>query len=78
MVHALSPKRRRHTGRRGGQPLMPHERDEVAQGSTTPTPPPEAHRAFQDARRGLVDTDKGPVLDHTYRKLRTTGGSSGN
>lgn len=77
MVHALSPKRRRHTGRRGGQPLMPNERDQVVQGSTSPTPPPEVKRAYQDIRRGLVDTDKGPVLDHTYRKLRT-GGSSGN
>jgi hypothetical protein len=32
-----------------------------------------AQAAREDVERGLVDTDKGPVLDETYDKVR--GGS---
>ena len=28
------------------------------------------HRALEDVERGVVDTDKGPVLDHVYDKVR--------
>jgi hypothetical protein len=53
-------------------PRMPHERDESA-GSQAPAEP-SARRvgqvAHDDLERGLVDTDKGPVLDKTYDKVR--------
>jgi hypothetical protein len=51
---------------------MPHERDESA--DSQPAEEPSAKRmgavAHDDMERGLVDTDKGPVLDETYDKVR--------
>lgn len=50
----------------------PHERDESADGQASGEP--SAQRigiiAHGDVERGLVDTDKGPVLEKTYDKLR--------
>ena len=51
---------------------MPHERDESAgsQSADEPSARRMGHIAHDDLERGLVDTDKGPVLDETYDKLR--------
>ncbi|MDN3920668.1 hypothetical protein [Roseateles violae] len=53
-------------------PRMPHERDESAdtaqQAPAAPTP--QMRRGYADASSGRVDTDKGPVLDRSYHKLR--------
>ncbi|MBG9389283.1 hypothetical protein [Caenimonas aquaedulcis] len=57
-------------------PKMPHERDESAgtQDGTQARDEPSAARvggaAHEDIERGQVDTDKGPVLDRTYDKVR--------
>jgi hypothetical protein len=53
-------------------PRMPHERDESAdsQASSEPSSQRMAQAAREDIERGVVDTDKGPVLDETYEKLR--------
>src|SRR3569832_481547 len=58
-------------------PRMPHERDESSdsqeKGEAVDRGIGEVAR--KDVERGLVDTDKGPVLDDTYDRLR---GSSPN
>jgi hypothetical protein len=53
-------------------PRMPHERDESAdsQAASEPSGPRMAEAAREDIERGVVDTDKGPVLEETYDKLR--------
>ena len=53
-------------------PRLPHERDESAdsQAPSEPSGPRMAEAAREDIERGLVDTDKGPVLDQTYDKVR--------
>jgi hypothetical protein len=53
-------------------PRMPHERDESAdsQVASEPSQPRMARAGQEDIERGLVDTDKGPVFDETYEKLR--------
>jgi hypothetical protein len=53
-------------------PRMPHERDESAdsQAASEPTGQRMANIAREDIERGVVDTDKGPVLDETYEKFR--------
>lgn len=53
-------------------PRAPHERDESAdsQGASEPTAARIAQAGREDIERGVVDTDKGPVLDETYEKLR--------
>jgi hypothetical protein len=53
-------------------PRMPHERDESAgsQGTDEPSTRRMGRIAHDDLERGLVDTDKGPVLNETYDKLR--------
>lgn len=50
----------------------PHERDESAdsQGGNEPSAQRTAELGRQDIERGVVDTDKGPVLHETYEKLR--------
>lgn len=64
-------------------PRLPHERDESAD-SQTSNPQPVIEQARQDVERGLVDTDRGPVLDQLYHdRVRdpgtgeTAGASSG-
>lgn len=59
-------------GDRERAPRLPHERDESAdsQAASEPSGPRMARAAREDIERGLVDTDKGPVLDETYEKLR--------
>jgi hypothetical protein len=50
-------------------PRLPHERDESSR-STTEETDPQVGRAYADVKRGLVDTDKGPVLERTYDRVR--------
>ena len=52
-------------------PRMPHERDESADSQRADEPSADrmGDIAHDDVARGLVDTDKGPVLDKTYDKL---------
>jgi hypothetical protein len=53
-------------------PRAPHERDESAdsQAGSEPSGRRMAQAAREDVERGVVDTDKGPVLDETYDKVR--------
>lgn len=53
-------------------PRMPHERDESAdsQQASDPSARSVGEIAREDIERGLVDTDKGPVLDETYDRVR--------
>jgi hypothetical protein len=53
-------------------PRMPHERDESADSQATAEPSNKRMGAIahDDLERGLVDTDKGPVLDQAYDKVR--------
>ena len=53
-------------------PRAPHERDESADSQTTSEPSARAvgKIAHDSVAEGQVDTDKGPVLDATYDKVR--------
>jgi hypothetical protein len=53
-------------------PRAPHERDESADSQIASEPSAQrmAQAAREDVERGVVDTDKGPVLDQTYDKVR--------
>jgi hypothetical protein len=53
-------------------PRQPHERDESADSQAADEPSGRAmgQIAHDDLAEGLVDTDKGPVLDATYDKVR--------
>jgi hypothetical protein len=53
-------------------PRMPHERDESAdsQQASDPSARSMGEMAREDIERGRVDTDKGPVLDETYERVR--------
>ena len=53
-------------------PRAPHERDESAdsQAASEPSGQRMAQAAQEDVERGVVDTDKGPVLDDAYDKVR--------
>jgi hypothetical protein len=57
------------SGRSGPQPPLPHERDQ-ALGSAGKTPRRSMKQAHDDLERGLPDTDKAPVMDETYRRLK--------
>ena len=56
------------------QPRMPHERDESvdSQEAGEPSGKRMGQIAHDDLERGLVDTDKGPVIDKAYEKTRKT------
>jgi hypothetical protein len=53
-------------------PRLPHERDESSDSQAAQEQSGEriGKQAREDIERGLVDTDKGPVLDETYEKMR--------
>jgi hypothetical protein len=53
-------------------PRAPHERDESAdsQGTSDPSARGVGEAAREDIERGVVDTDKGPVMDETYDRVR--------
>jgi hypothetical protein len=48
-------------------PRLPHERDESADEQQT-VPRKVIQQAAEDIERGLVDTDRGPVVDEVYEK----------
>lgn len=48
---------------------LPHETDQ-ALGSAGRTPRRSMKQAHDDLGRGLQDTDKSPVMDATYRRLK--------
>ncbi len=62
---APSPEKRRD----GASPSLPHERDESA-GVTGGVASEAIEQAHRDVQRGLQDTDRGPVADRAYRKLK--------
>lgn len=51
-------------------PRLPHERDESAdsQDLQQPDQQQKMQQAHDDVEQGLVDTDRGPVLDKVYRE----------
>jgi hypothetical protein len=49
-------------------PRLPHERDESTD-SQVGGPREVMEQAHRDVDRGLVDTDRGPVLDDAYQKV---------
>jgi hypothetical protein len=49
-------------------PKMPNERDESPDAGNEPRPIIE--QAHDDVVSGKQDTDRGPVMDRTYRKLK--------
>jgi hypothetical protein len=53
-------------------PRTPNERDESSdsQGAQESSGQRVGRQASEDVERGLVDTDKGPVLDQAYDKQR--------
>ena len=59
-------------GKQNQAPRTPNERDESAdsQAAHDPSAGRVGRQAQQDVERGLVDTDKGPVLDQVYDKVR--------
>lgn len=54
---------------RQDQPKMPHERDESVD-MTHGTPDKNVEQAYRDVKRGLQDTDRGPVADKAYQKQK--------
>lgn len=48
---------------------LPHERDESV-GMTDGIPSEPVRQAYRDLQRGLQDTDRGPVADRAYKKLK--------
>jgi hypothetical protein len=50
-------------------PKLPHERDESTD-DTANGPRKRIRQAHDDLSRGAKDTDRGPVLDETYRRLK--------
>lgn len=58
--------------RQAPTPRLPHERDESAdsQGASEPSAQHVGRAAQADAERGSIDTDKGPVLDRTYQRVK--------
>jgi hypothetical protein len=57
-------------------PRAPHEHDESADSQQAGDPSARSigEIAREDIERGLVDTDKGPVLDETYERVREGAG----
>lgn len=56
-------------------PKLPHERDETTGTNSTASETGEGNRelmrqAQEDVESGKQDTDRGPVMDSTYHKLR--------
>ena len=51
------------------RPALPHERDESSD-MTGGEPSESMQQAHRDVARGLQDTDRGPEMERTYRKLK--------
>jgi hypothetical protein len=57
-------------------PRLPHERDESSD-SQSSEPDAVMQQAKKDLERGLVDTDRGPVMDKLYEeKVRPADGAT--
>jgi len=54
---------------RDAEPQLPHERDESSAKDDTRRPVIE--QAHRDVKKGLADTDRGPVMDKTYQRQKT-------
>jgi hypothetical protein len=54
------------------KPRLPHERDQSADSQVDKAPADDgrARQAHDDVERGVVDTDRGPVIDQTYERVR--------
>ncbi|HEV7913179.1 MAG TPA: hypothetical protein VGP22_05395 [Albitalea sp.] len=57
------------------EPKLPHQRDQTTGPQSTSSATPEVdqermRKAQQDLDSGKQDTDRGPVTDRTYKKLR--------
>jgi hypothetical protein len=50
-------------------PRLPNERDESTD-SSGERPRTSMKQAHADLKRGLVDTDKGPVMDEAYKAVK--------
>ena len=50
----------------GPSPRLPHEHDESPDSQQGTDPDGLMQQAHRDVRRGLVDTDRGPVMDRVY------------
>ncbi len=59
-------------GKEKSEPKLPHERDESASAQVdgAPVDDERARKGHHDVERGVVDTDKGPVLDQTYDRVK--------
>jgi hypothetical protein len=57
-------------------PRLPHERDESADSQQAAGAPGQelGRQAYDDLQRGVVDTDRGPVMNWVYQQLRRWGG----
>ena len=65
------PGQTRTTTQAGVSPRMPHERDESSD-SQIGASSGIVKQAYEDVRRGLTDTDRGPPMDEVYqRNLRS-------
>lgn len=51
------------------EPRLPHERDQSVD-MTDDQPDPRMRQAHDDLRRGLRDTDRGPVADRAYQQQK--------
>jgi hypothetical protein len=63
------------------RPRLPHERDESSDGQTAAPAEggdPPGRQAYDDLQRGVVDTDRGPLLDRLYRRLFKRAPRSGD
>lgn len=56
-------------------PRLPHERDESVDEGTAQEPSGQrvGQAAHDDVAQGRVDTDRGPVLERTYEKVKRPG-----
>ena len=61
----------------GAAPRLPHERDESADSQqpaqVDPLQADIGERGRRDVERGVEDTDRGPVADRTYDRLKRGG-----
>lgn len=52
------------------EPRLPHEHDQSDDSQAAQADEPRGPQAYEDLKRGVRDTDRGPVADATYHRLR--------
>jgi hypothetical protein len=52
------------------EPRLPHERDESTDSQHTGQPRDLIRQAASDLKAGRADTDRAPVADSTYQRLK--------